>query len=200
MLEPASLALAIRDAATRFHSAQQAFRLTHGQNAYPERTVSHYYIDALRSVLGDAQVLLGVPIAGRAATRRDNHLDALVFNARIAVLCEFKRVWSPSHWQWIADDVARIGSGVVPEIASRFRSTPDSPPRQLLAFFGADCWRQNIAAAWGSGVPVRRWVLPAPLRSMDRGTHTVWQASGEDFDGYYLTWAVTSLPTAVPAS
>jgi len=187
------LAHSIEVAATRFDAAQQAFRVTTKRNAYPERTVSYFYVEALRQALGGAEVLLEVPIAGAASGRRDNHIDALVFNCDVAILCEFKRVWGPSHWQWLAEDVARIGPSVVADIASRFTSGPESAPRRLFAFFGADCWYEHIAGLWLTGTSDRRWLLPEVFREMTRGTHTVWRRPGEDFDGYYLTWALTPL-------
>ena len=198
----------IRANASLLDGARRHFRLAVGKNAYPERTVSHFFIRALVEALSPdpqantpasgtgASALLEVAVVSGTSGRVDNHLDALVFNEDTAILAEFKRAWSPSHWKDLAADVRRVRGLVAQDIGARFL---DHGTRQLIGFYGVDAWRQSVVDAWSSGQSHRNWNVPPEMAGMQRSAHVVWRddspdRTGKDYDGYYLLWAFEPLP------
>ena len=178
---------AVKAACPAFARTTEAFSLTFGVNPYPERTISYYYVAALKEALKPANVLLEIPVAGLRVGRHDNHIDALVFNDRCAVMAEFKRVWTPDHWEWLADDLKRLKTRACREISERFT---DKRKRRCFIFLGADCWRLEVAQVWKTGIKTEKWKLPPVLLAGNRGYSTVWRETGKDYDGYYFTWAL----------
>jgi len=158
------------------------------KNPYPERMASYYYVSALAKALAPASVLLEVPVTGKSGRGRDNHIDALVFNDREVVVSEFKRAWTPSHWNDLSRDLARLRGPVAREVLRGFTDNRNRKPYVLL---GADCWYLEVAKAWKSGRVVDGWVLPRAFRRAHRDYLTVYPwPEGPDLDGYYLTWAL----------
>jgi hypothetical protein len=177
--------------------ARRKFQLSQGGNAYPERVLSYFFIRAIADAKGGADVFLEVPVLNTKSGRRDNHLDALVFNNEVAILAEFKRGWTPRLWQDLAADVKRVRDVVGGDVLKRFR---DKKPRRLHGFYGIDAWRAPIADAWLSGTEYRRWVLPDVFSKMDRRMHFVWEnpdkSKVKDDHPYYALWALEPLNVA----
>ena len=170
--------------------------LTHinptGENNYPERMVSYYYIGALARALAPASVLLEIPITGKRSRRTDNYVDALVFNHRELIVAEFKVGWAQGHWEAIARDLERLRGQVAKEIRTKFYNT-SKRARRPWVFLGTDCWRENVADVWKSGKPGKRHSLPSALgkANVHRDYLCVWDdETGPSFDGYYLMWAL----------
>ncbi|MEX1095820.1 MAG: hypothetical protein WED34_07200 [Planctomycetales bacterium] len=173
--------------------------------AYPERAVSFFFIRALASAVGDRRgdghVVLEVGVANEPGKRFDRHFDALVFGDEIAFLAEFKQVWTPKNWLWLADDVDRVHH-FADQVLNRFknRESAEQPgPSRFFGFYGCDCWRSEVAAAWKTGDQFKRWTIPPAFLEMHRGSQTVWSVDGgrkkgTDFDGYYFLWAMEELP------
>ena len=182
---------ALKVAAEDFVRALEFFEPTSGPNAYPERMVSYYYIQALAKALGKSpNVFLEVPFAGKRGGKKDNHIDALVFNDREMVMAEFKRAWTPSQWRSLATDLKRLQGRAGREIR---RSFEDSDKRRSFVFLGADCWRADVAKVWKTDSKVRLWTVPPTLRNAHREYLRVFSGKGKDYDGYYLTWALIPL-------
>lgn len=128
-----------------FDRALASYEPTSGVNSYPERMISYYYIQALAKALQPASVLLEIPVAGARGHRRDNHIDALIFNDRETIIAEFKRAWTPSHWRDLAGDLKRVQGRAGREMRKRFE---DNHKRRSFVFLGADCWYSEVAEAW----------------------------------------------------
>lgn len=177
---------ALKATANKFARALTSFEPTFGVSTYPERMVSYYYIQALAKALAPASVLLELPVTGKRG--RNNHIDALVFNDCEVVVAEFKRAWTPSHWEDLARDLARLQSPVAREIREGFT---DKRRRRSYVLLGADCWYRETANAWKSGSPAKRWNTPPSFLAAHRDYVRVYQGKGEDYDGYYFTWALS---------
>ncbi len=167
------------------HALEQGFDPT--PNNYPERMISYYYIRAIAKALPRSNVFLEVPVTGKRAHKRDNHVDALVFNEHEVVVAEFKVGWAQSHWEAITRDLERLQGPIANEIRGKFT---DKRRRKPWIFLGTDCWRQNVADVWKAGTPMGRRTVPAPLSHAHRDYSRVWEKTGPGFDGYYLTWAL----------
>jgi hypothetical protein len=181
---------ALKITTKEFTRALDSFDPTVGDKTYPERMVSYYYIRAIAKALHRANVLLELPVIGKHEHKQDNHIDALIFNDREVVVAEFKRGWAPSHWESLARDFERLrGPNVAKEIRRGFAGR--QPPPAFI-FLGADCWRQEKAKAWKSGMRSgKQWNLPKPMLAAHRDYLTVYSdKEGKDYDGYYFTWAV----------
>jgi len=179
---------ALRVTAAEFNRALGSFDPSPGRaNAYPERMVSYYYVRALVRALPRANVLLEIPVTARSERGKDNHIDALVFNDREAVVAEFKVAWAPSHWTDLARDLRRLKGPVAREIRANFLG---SRRRHPFIFLGADCWYRERAEAWKSGTRSGKWILPESMRASERDYLCVYSEKGRDYDGYYLTWAL----------
>lgn len=190
----------IRDAlvkqAANLNTARQVFQIVpRSQGAYPERAISHFAIRAACDAV-DGIAILEAGFPNDSESKNDNHLDALIFNDEIAILAEFKRAWTPSHWKGIAADAVRI-ERFGPAISKRFNDT-DKPKRRLFALYGLDAWRVEIANAWRDESTCDRWKLPDKFKAMKRGYVVVWtepngRQPGTDYDGYYLLFAIEQL-------
>ena len=179
---------ALRDTAHAFDHALDSFTPIFGASTYPERMFSYYYIQALSIALKPANVLLELAVTGKGKRGKDNHIDALVFSDREVVVAEFKRAWTPSHWDDLARDLARLRGPIAREIRRGFT---DGPKRQSFVLLGADCWGREAAKAWKSGSKVKQWVLPSRLHKADRDCLRVFpRGERTDYDGYYFTWAL----------
>ena len=173
------------------HALDQRFEPTTGDKVYPERMVSYYYIRAIAMALQPrANVLLELPVTGKSGRKRDNHIDALVFNDREVVLAEFKVGWAPIHWEALARDFERLRGRVAKEILKKFG---DGRRRRTFIFLGSDCWRLEKARVWTSGRRSGNWNLPRPILATHRAHRDyfpVYDGNGKNYDGYYFTWAV----------
>lgn len=178
-------------------AARHEFQLSQGGNAHPERAVSYFFIRAIADAIGGARVFLEVPVLNTKSGRRDNHLDALVFNNEVAILAEFKRGWTPRLWQDLAADAKRVRDVVGGDVLKRFL---DKKPRSLHGFYGIDAWRAPIAKAWRSGTGYEGWSLPEVFREMYRRMHCVWEdpdkGKAKAYHGYYALWALEPLNVA----
>ena len=181
---------AIKAAARKFNRTIDSYEPTFDANPYPERLVTYYYVQALANALGSGSVLLEVPVTGSSGKRRDNHIDALVFSEHDLVLAEFKRAWTPSHWKLLAADLKRLQELAGREVRGRFRH---GPQRRAWLLLGSDCWREAVANVWKSGSAAKGWAVPTPFLRADRDYVTVYRENGQDYDGYYLTWALVRL-------
>jgi hypothetical protein len=186
---------ALKTTAVEFNRALSRFDPAPDRaNSYPERMVSYYYIQALAKALPRASVLLEIPVTGKSKRGWDNHIDALVFNDHEAVVAEFKVAWAPSHWGALARDLQRLRrTSVTKEIRKGFEKAEAKAfgRRRPYVFLGTDCWYPARAEAWKSGTKAGNWVLPKSMLASKRDYVCVYPDKGADFDGYYLTWALT---------
>lgn len=189
-----AIAIQLQKHAAHLDGARKQFQFVPREGgAYPERAISHFFIRALMDAIQGTAVLEAA-FPNVVTSKNDNHLDAIVFNAEVAILAEFKTAWAPIHWHYLAEDAGRV-QRFAPGIAKRFR---DGKQRRQFAFYGVDAWRLEIANAWENGEAYKKWTLPPVFAPMRRGIQTVWRdepgdSKGKDYDGYYLLFAVDEL-------
>jgi len=81
----------VAEQARRLAETRSRFRIAVGQNGYPERAISYFYIRAIVDAVHQGTAVIEVPIPSDTTKRTDNHLDTLVFDDDVAILAEFKR-------------------------------------------------------------------------------------------------------------
>jgi len=179
--------IALEASAKNLARALDCFEPTIGENPYPERMISYYYIQALAAALEPSNVILELPVTGESGRGKDNHIDALIFNNREVVAAEFKRAWTPTHWEDLARDLVRLKGPVSKEIHRGFF---DKRHRRPFVFLGADCWYGEVANAWKSGLPSKGWSASPLFLEAHRDYHCVYSYKSKTCDGFYLTWAL----------
>lgn len=194
----------LREQSVELNAALNQFQFVPREGgAYPERSISHFYIRALMDAI-NGRAVLEPSFPNDRTQKNDHHLDAIVFNDDVAILAEFKTAWAPTHWESLAQDVNRVRVRFAPQINERFKGAKVGMPRRLFGFYGVDAWRFEIARCWESGVPYRSWNIPTQFTSMMRGIQVVSQneSKGKDYDdGYYLLFAFEELfPDQFPAT
>lgn len=187
---------AVNQHTARMKSACARFHIALDGRSYPERSFSHFYLGALAAALDGGAVIAEVPFPKAQGSIPNNHLDAIVFNDDFAILAEFKRSWTPSHWQDLALDVDRVHR-FADNIQSRFR---DNRERTLIGFYGCDSYRSQAADVWTNGGEYNRWKLPHEFLPMKRSKSRVWHRNDDPEaplqakeDGYYWLWACEQL-------
>ena len=189
--------------AQRLKQACAQFHIALPGRAYPERSITYFYIGALAEALDGGTVIAEVPFPNADGSISNNHLDAIVFNDEVAILAEFKRSWTPNHWLDLAHDIPRV-LRLADSILPRFR---DKRSRTLFGFYGSDSWRSQAAHAWKTGEVYRGWQLPPEFERMNRGAMKVWDRTDDSEalqqtqeDGYFWIWACEQLlPKASPS-
>jgi len=139
----------------RFAKWLEIYKPWHGVNGITERNLSFQFATAFLEHYSEGLALMEVPFAASIGGRRHNHLDAYFHTAEFDLLLECKIVYAMSDVLAIADDIERMGPGLIQQIHERHVGPK---PRPTYGVVMAETWRYDIAEWWqGKDKALPRW-------------------------------------------
>ena len=138
----------IKEASKKFRNQLKKYWPAEGYNGFHERNLSFQFANAFLNRPG-ACSFMEVPFLNDKSKRYDRHFDAYVFDKRIGILVECKRLYQIEKNKEIINDLKRMNKTNINKVMKRHHD--NSRPKSIYALIIAESWSDNINDWWVNG-------------------------------------------------
>jgi hypothetical protein len=138
----------IKKASKKFQYQLKRYWPAEGNNGFNERNLSFLFANSFLSRPG-ACSFMEVPFLNGKSNRYDQRFDAYVFDKKIGIIIECKRLHQVEKHKEILKDLKRMNKNNVNKILRRHKN--NSKPKSIYALIIAESWSPNINNWWING-------------------------------------------------
>ncbi|WP_225776451.1 hypothetical protein [Pseudomonas sp. Marseille-Q5115] len=159
------------------------FYPAHNTNGFNERNLTYQFAKAFENRKNSC-AFMEVPFFNKKREVFSHHIDALVFDKRIALFIESKRLFSPDKVSEIKADFERMNEANLLPVLEKLclRQNPNRIPYRLIL---AETWKEKVTDWWMGGDTTVTW--DRSWIPKDRGVITVkeWEHSSAKLHWLY---------------
>jgi len=127
------------------------FYPAYNRNGFNERNLPFYFAKYFCSE-NNGHAFMEIPYINKKTGILSNRIDCLVYNSKIAIFIESKRLYNKIKSEEIAKDINRLGVGNIRYILKKLPITPK--PKRIFSLILAETWQQkqkNVLEWWMTG-------------------------------------------------
>lgn len=156
------------------------------KNSITEKNISYHFAHAFMCNVPNSHAFFEVPFLLKKDNSNFKHIDAYVFNKKIGIFIESKRMYSKGKFQEVCADIERLSWKNISSIYNNKNNT-GVIPKKIYKLVIADNWDKRATSWWIGDIDHHKsWVKPESLsKEMVCGAKVIIDNIEDD---WYIDW------------